>query len=233
MFEHINNKYAFTAFILALILFSVLAIILLFIVRKRKLRLKYGNSELELNDAGKAESYSEEIYPFFTKMLLYRDNDLLLDFNPDKWNQFLGYHVCYILYSNYINFAQRIIRREIKHGQYGIEFMHVLDNTNRDWQKVQLNFKGYTINGIPSLMLRKFHKIRHPQISFLANWISDVDCCKTYQDEQIKISVMLEVISFALTWIGKDYNTVFKTMNGDLDALCPVPDNIIINHDNR
>lgn len=219
MFQHINNKYAFIAFIFA---FAMIFILFLFL-RKRKLRIKYGDSELELGGVSKVESYDEDVYPFFSKMLLYRDNDLLLSFDLNKWNQFLGYHVCYILYTNYINFAQKIVHREIKSGYYGIEFMKVLEKSKDDWQKVQLNFNGFTINGIPPLMLRKFHQIRQSQINFLTNWITDIDCCKTYQNEHTKISVMLEVISFALTWIGHDYSTILNTMNGDLDALCPDP----------
>lgn len=219
MFEHINNKYAFIAFIFVFAMFFILFLFL----RKRKLRIRYGNSELELGGVSKIESYDEDIYPFFSKMLLYRDNDLLLSFDLNRWNQFLGYHVCYVLYTNYINFAQKIIRREIKPGCYGIEFMHVLELSRNEWQKLQLNFNGFTVNGIPALMLRKFHEIRQSQINFLTNWITDIDCCKTYQNEHTKISVMLEVISFALTWIGRDYSTVLKTMNGDLDALCPDP----------
>ena len=219
MFQHINNRYAFIAFIIAV---AMIFILFLFF-RKRKLRIKYGDSELELGGVSKVESYDEDIYPFFSKMLLYRDNDLLLSFDLNKWNQFLGFHVCYVLYTNYINFAQKIIRREIKPGFYGIEFMRVLEKSKDDWQKVQLNFNGFTINGIPPLMLRKFHEIRQSQINFLTGWITDIDCCKTYQNEHTKISVILEVISFALTWIGRDYSTILNTMNGDLDALCPDP----------
>ena len=219
MFEHINNKYALISFIIVF----VMLFILLFILRKKNFKLRYGNSELEFGGDTENESHDEDIYPFFTKMLLYRDDDLPLSFNLEKWNQFLGYHVCYILYTNYINFAQKIVHREIKSGCYGIEFMKVLEKSKDDWQKVQLNFNGYPINGIPPLMLRKFHQIRQSQINFLTNWITDIDCCKTYQNEHTKISVMLEVISFALTWIGHDYSTVLKTMNGDLDALCPDP----------
>lgn len=219
MFQHINNRYAFIAFIIAVAMIFILFLFL----RKRKLRIKYGDSELELGGVSKVESYDEDIYPFFSKMLLYRDNDLLLSFDLNKWNQFLGYHVCYVLYTNYINFAQKIIRREIKPGFYGIEFMRVLEQSKDEWQKLQLNFNGFTVNGIPPLMLRKFHEIRQSQINFLTNWIMDIDCCKTYQNEHVKISVMLEVISFALTWIGRDYSTILKTMNGDLDALCPDP----------
>lgn len=219
MFEHINNKYAFIAFIAAF----VMVFILLILLRKKKLHLKCGNSELEIGGIGEKESHDEDIYPFFTKMLLFRDNDLLLSFDLDKWNQFLGYYVCYTLYSNYINFAQKIVHREIKSGNYGIEFMRVLESSRNDWLNLKLNFNGYAVNGIPPLMLRKFHEIRQSQINFLTNWISDIDCCKTYQNEHTKISVMLEVISFALIWIGRDYSTVLKTMNGDLDALCPDP----------
>ena len=219
MFQHINNRYAFIAFIIAVAMIFILFLFL----RKRKLRIKYGDSELELGGVSKVESYNEDIYPFFSKMLLYRDNDLLLSFDLNKWNQFLGYHVCYVLYTNYINFAQKIIRKEIKPGFYGIEFMRVLEQSKDEWQKLQLNFNGFTVNGIPPLMLRKFHEIRQSQINFLTNWIMDIDCCKTYQNEHTKISVMLEVISFALTWIGRDYSTILKTMNGDLDALCPDP----------
>lgn len=221
MFEHINNKYAFIAFVIA---FAMIFLLLLLLRKsKRRLHFKYGNSEIELGGVSKEESHDEDIYPFFTKMLLYRDNDLLLSFDMDKWNQFLGFHVCYILYTNYINFAQKIVQGEIKAGNYGIEFMKVLEQSKHDWQKIQLNFNGYAVNGIPALMLRKFHEIRQSQINFLANWIVDIDCCKTYQNKHTKISVMLEVISFALTWIGTDYSTVLKTMNGDLDALCPDP----------
>lgn len=219
MFQHINNRYAFIAFIIAVAMIFILFLFL----RKRKLRIKYGDSELELGGVSKVESYNEDIYPFFSKMLLYRDNDLLLSFDLNKWNQFLGYHVCYVLYTNYINFAQKIIRKEIKPGFYGIEFMRVLEQSKDEWQKLQLNFNGFTVNGIPPLMLRKFHEIRQSQINFLTGWIMDIDCCKTYQNEHTKISVMLEVISFALTWIGRDYSAILKTMNGDLDALCPDP----------
>lgn len=218
MFEHINNKYALISFIIVF----VMLFILLFILRKKRLKVRYGNSELEFG-GNEEDSHDEEIYPFFTKMLLYRDNDLLLSFNLDKWNQFLGYYVCYTLYSNYINFAQKIVHGEIKSGNYGIEFMRVLEKSRDDWLNLKLNFNGYSVNGIPPLMLRKFHEIRQSQINFLTNWISDIDCCKTYQNKHTKISVMLEVISFALTWIGRDYSTVLKTMNGDLDALCPDP----------
>lgn len=80
MFQHINNKYAFIAFIFA---FAMIFVLFLFL-RKRKLRIKYGDSELELGGVSKVESYDEDIYPFFSKMLLYRDNDLLLSFDLNK-----------------------------------------------------------------------------------------------------------------------------------------------------
>jgi hypothetical protein len=90
MFQYINNKYAFIAFSLVVTLFFILFLLL----RKRKLRIKYGNSELELGDVKKTKSYNEDFHPCYSKMILYRDNDLPLSFDLNKWNQFLGYHVC-------------------------------------------------------------------------------------------------------------------------------------------
>lgn len=230
MFAHINNRYAFIAFILTIIVLTLLLIIALYLlIRKdRYIRFRYGNSELELLGGKKKldnnESCNEHLYPFFTKMVLYRDNDLLLGFDLTKWNEFLGYHVCYILYTNYIEFAQRLIADEIVDGKIGLEFMKVLEISKKNWLEADLSFNGYKLKGIPPLMLKKFHQIRQNEINFLTEWISDVDCCALYQNKKTKKAVILEILSFALTWIGRDYTKILITMNGDLDRLCPDPD---------